>query len=234
MFCSHCGTNLAADAAFCSSCGAPTRIPSPASPAAPSPTPSEPATTHQSFSEKYAGTPFGHPVEPVVTAAPLPRRGSTLRKLVTVAVVVLVLGSAIAVADLVLPLSSGGGSLSGLSASPSPPMEQPPAGTVWFGPSWDTTSFTMGAPFTSVPAGQQVTALAQLSQQINDVPVVTYLDDGASKIAIATQPATTQEYDMLGLTVPAFAIADPGTYTVTCQDIGGNVLASGTLTVTAP
>ena len=207
-YCSQCGTTLAYDARFCPECGRPVGAAAPV------------ATPPMSYSEKYAATPYAGSV-----AVPAPRPAKTglspLQVIAGVVVLLIVVGAVFLVLKGGLPGASAGGTAGNI----------PPVGQIWFGASFDTTTFALSGITTSTPTGATVALVAQLPHSVasGDLNLRVSLDG----TVILNQNVTVKgSGELFGSTVGPFVAA--GTYGYELVDVGGNALASGTLTVTAP
>ncbi len=130
-----------------------------------------------------------------------------------VGLIVLVVGLAISVGLL---LSRNGGS-----------ANVPPAGSIWFGSSFDTKSFEIRDRANSFTSGARVALVAHLSQTVPAGYAATIDIDGYST---PTSVAPSAGMDSYGVVIPS-AFLTPGIHHVRVSDIGGNELASGSLTV---
>jgi len=104
----------------------------------------------------------------------------------------------------------------------------PPAGTVWFGTSFDTTTFVIAGQASSFPQSGQVALVARLSKMVPGGQPVNLLVDG---IVMKSAAASSSDYDAFGSTLTA-AQMTTGSHAVTVTDAGGNLLASGSVTIT--
>lgn len=149
-------------------------------------------------------------VQPVTAQKALGTQGWPVR---IVGLIVLVVGLAISVGLL---LSRNGGS-----------ANVPPAGSIWFGSSFDTKSFEIRDRADSFTSGARVALVAHLSQTVPAGYAATIDIDGHST---PTTVAPSAGMDFYGVMIPS-AFLTPGVHHVRVSDIGGNELASGSLTV---
>lgn len=113
----------------------------------------------------------------------------------------------------------GGGSLPGV----------PPAGEAWFGSSFDTDTFAIRNRKVSVGAHEAFAVVAHLPRTLDgsDLVIRVYLD---GSLISTTGANATGSGDIWGFSPgPLF---EPGTWKYEFTDLGGNVLASGTVTAT--
>jgi hypothetical protein len=148
-------------------------------------------------------------VQPVTAQKALGTQGWPVR---VVGLIILVVGFAISVALL----SRNGGS-----------PNVPPAGSIWFGSSFDTKSFEIRDRADSFTLGVSVALVAHLSKTVPAGYAATIEIDGHS---IPTTVAPSAGMEFYGVTIPS-AFLTPGVHHVRVSDIGGNELASGSLTV---
>ena len=149
-------------------------------------------------------------VQPVTAQKALGTQGWPVR---IVGLIVLVVGLAISVGLL---LSTNGGS-----------ADEPPAGSIWFGSSFDTKSFEIRDRADSFTSGARVALVAHLSQTVPAGYAATIDIDGH---LTPTTVAPSAGMDFYGVMIPS-AFLTPGVHHVRVSDIGGNELASGSLTV---
>lgn len=107
----------------------------------------------------------------------------------------------------------------------------PPAGSMWFGSSFDTTTFAMTGRTTTIRFGSQVAYVAHLTRPSTGESFVLSLDIGGLP---ATWPGGQLEPgdEIMGQVLPAAEIYQPGPLTVRVVDAGGTTLAEGTVTIT--
>lgn len=105
----------------------------------------------------------------------------------------------------------------------------PPAGSIWFGSSFDTSTFEVRGKLTTTSVQDTVAVVAHLSSAANGSQLnVRTSYDGAVLSNVAFNADGTS--DVWGWTVGPLFLAGP--WTIELTDIGGNVLAQGTITVT--
>lgn len=203
-FCQHCGASHDDEARFCPKCGRLLAT-------------TEAAPT--SFTEKYAGTPYA--ATPSQTVSAPPSRTSSRRPVVIGLLVGLVVLAAIGAWQL--------GLLSRLTSTAGTAGNIPPSGQIWFGSSFDTTTFALSGITTTARTGTTVALVALLPRSVSTGNVTMRVSLNGT--LVVNQAVTmTGSGELFGTTVGPFTV--PGTYTYDLDDIGGNVLASGTLTVT--
>jgi hypothetical protein len=149
-------------------------------------------------------------VQPTTVQKALSTQGWPVR---IVGLTVLVVGLAISVGLL---LSRNGGS-----------PNVPPAGSIWFGSSFDAKSFEIRDRADSFTSGARVALVAHLSQTVPAGYAATIDIEGHSTPTIV---APSAGMDFYGVVIPS-AFLTPGVHHVRVSDIGGNELASGSLTV---
>ncbi len=104
----------------------------------------------------------------------------------------------------------------------------PPAGVIWFGTSFDTTTFEVSGQADTFAQSSPLAMVAHFTRTIPGGQAVNILFDG---VTIKSQSASGSDYDVYGQTLNA-AVIPTGSHTWTVQDLGGNTLASGTVTIT--
>ena len=153
-------------------------------------------------------------------AAPLAKGSGGALRLILVLLVVGALGGLgyTALQNRSIVPSLGGGPTS---------ADLPLAGEVWFGASFDSTTFELRARATTAPPGQTFALVAHLRQ-------TTSMSNASLRISLDGTTYVNQalglsgEGDIFGVTyTPPVA----GTYRFDVADVGGNVLASGTIMV---
>lgn len=104
----------------------------------------------------------------------------------------------------------------------------PPAGTIWFGSSFDTDTFEVRGRTRSVTTGEAVSMVARLDETVDgsDLAMRVYLD---GQLVTSTDANAEGSGDLWGWTLAPHFVA--GTYRYEVADLGGNALASGQLTV---
>lgn len=109
------------------------------------------------------------------------------------------------------------------------PAGLPPAGSIWFGSSFDAGTFRISGRLTTVNAHQGFSFVAHLTRTMDAsaLAVRTWFDGQL----VATVPVNaTGTSDVWGFSPGPLIAAGEWKYELT--DIGGNVLASGTITAT--
>lgn len=154
-----------------------------------------------------------------VVAADIPRKGFGTAEIVVIGLIVL----AVAAGGYVL-VNQGNGDRAGVSAA-----EAPPAGTIWFGQSYDPSTFALTGRSMSVPAARQVALVASLSRPTRAEYLSVNLSDSTGTLPIGGGQMAAGN-DLMAYLIPS-SLVFTGTYQVTVTDSGGNLLASGTLTV---
>jgi hypothetical protein len=102
----------------------------------------------------------------------------------------------------------------------------PPAGGIWFGKSFDPTTFVLTGKHSSVGTQEPSAFVAHLTKSIEGTVTVRASLDGT--FVGATDVPLTGSGQVMGLTLGA--LVTPGQWTYDVVDVGGNVLASGTVT----
>lgn len=200
-FCQQCGAPHDEDARFCPKCGRPVGAAAPLS-----------------YSEKYAGTSFGNAVAQPVAPASAKRRISPVQFVAGLVVLAVVLAGA------VLMIRGG------ISSGPTVPAsaDLPPVGQIWFGSTFDPSTFSLSGITHSVANGATVALVGHLPRSISTGQANLRVSiDGQAVVNQAVN--MTGSGDLFGTTVGPFSV--PGTYMYEIVDVGGNDLASGTLTV---
>ena len=108
-----------------------------------------------------------------------------------------------------------------------PAGDLPPAGSIWFGTSFDTTTFAIAGHTSMFTPGDPLVLVAHFSRTIPGGQAINLLYDGQTLKSVA---ASTSDYDACGQTLSS-ALLPTGGHTFTIQDLGGNQLANGSLTV---
>jgi hypothetical protein len=134
------------------------------------------------------------------------------------------------VVGLVILVLAGGGLLwtQAQKSSPGPnPANVPPVGTIWFGRSFDTTTFELSGQADTFGQSGQIAMVAHLSRKIPGGQAINVAVDGV----IVKSDTSSSDYDLFGLTWSAEFFAT-GTHSIAVQDVGGTTLASGIVAVT--
>jgi hypothetical protein len=104
----------------------------------------------------------------------------------------------------------------------------PPTGQIWFGSSFDPSTFALSGITTTARTGSTVALVALLPRSISSG--TANMRVSLNGTLVVNQAVTmTGSGELFGTTAGPFTI--PGTYKYELVDLGGNVLASGTLTV---
>jgi len=116
-------------------------------------------------------------------------------------------------------------------ATPAPtPTEtpaRPPDGAIWFGTSFNTSTFEVSGHGSSFSQSDKVIMVASLSVVVKSGQALNLLADGS---LVKSQTASS-DWDTFGVTlVPS--VFGVGTHTFEVQDSAGNTLAKGTVTFT--
>jgi len=204
-FCPHCGAVRQSWAKFCGSCGKPYDAP-----AATAPAPPPPPADGVGFAAVQAPT----------TAAPVAKKGGGALRPILIFLVVGALGGLgyTALQNQSIVPSLGGGPTS---------ANLPPAGVVWFGASFDSTSFAIRSQTSTGSAGQTFALVAHLRQTTDMSNANLRISlDGTTYVNRAV--GLSGSGDVFGMTyTPPVA----GTYRFDVADVGGTVLATGTIVV---
>lgn len=158
-------------------------------------------------------------VDPVPAAAPVavatPKRRNTLRWILLglVAIGLLYLSG-----QLVVP---------GLPKMGVASANVPPVGEIWFGSSFDASTFELRSKTSSGSVGQTFALVAHLSRAISTGEANLRISlDGTTAVNQAIQASGSGE--LFGLT---YSPPVSGSYRFEITDVGGSILASGTITV---
>jgi hypothetical protein len=108
-----------------------------------------------------------------------------------------------------------------------PNANQPPAGTIWFGTSFDTSTFAVSGQASSFTQSEHVVMVAHFSSTVSSGKGLNVLVDGV----IIKSTSATSDWDLFGMALNV-AVLPTGTHTFEIDDVGGNRLASGTVTIT--
>lgn len=194
-------------AQYCSNCGLPLNA------AGAAPAGAAPVT--QSYSEKFPGTAFGAPAP---AAAPVKKEGAN--PIVVLAV--------IAVIGIVIYLGYTR-TLPNTAPRVGPAANLPPAGTIWFGSSFDSSTFEIRGQTSTATVGQTFAMVGHLTREVSfDQLNIRISLDGTTYANQQAQVAGSGTGDVFGFTyLPPIA----GSYRFDLTDIGGSVLASGTIVV---
>ena len=128
---------------------------------------------------------------------------------------------------LVVVVVAVGGFLMTRRTGVQPNANQPPAGTIWFGTSVNTSTFAVSGQASSFVRGIQVVVAATFSTTVSSGKGVNILIDGV----ILRSTSATSDWDLFGMALNV-AVLPTGAHTFQIEDLGGNMLASGTVTIT--
>jgi len=201
-YCQQCGAAHDESARFCPKCGKPVGAAAPLS-----------------YSERYAGTEYVTSAAPPVEVAPARKGVSPIQAVIGIVVLLAIVGGAyFAIA----------GGLPGLSSSTSTP-KVPPVGAIWFGSSFDTGTFELAATTSTTRVGAPMALVGHLPRNISsgDANIRVWFN---GTVMVNQNVSMKGSGDLFGVTLTPFAYA--GAYKYEIDDLGGNALASGTLTVT--
>jgi hypothetical protein len=106
----------------------------------------------------------------------------------------------------------------------------PPTGTIWFGSSFDTTSFALSGRADSLPFGKAVAFVAHLNRASTGEVVGLQLDIGGLPARWPGGQLASGAH-LYGQVLPAVEIYQSGPLTVRVLDVAGHVLAIGTVTI---
>lgn len=201
-YCQQCGAAHDESARFCPKCGKPVGAAAPLS-----------------YAQRDAGNEYTPSGVPPVVVAPARRSVSPIHAVIGIVLLLLVVGGAyFAIA----------GGLPGMSSSTSTP-NVPPVGAIWFGSSFDTGTFELTGTTSTTHVGAPVALVGHLPRNISsgDANIRVWLD---GTVLINQNVSMKGTGNLFGLTLGPIALA--GAYKYEIDDLGGNALASGTLTVT--
>lgn len=108
----------------------------------------------------------------------------------------------------------------------------PPAGSIWFGTTYDVKTFHLTNAGTSFASGQQIAVVVHLASVPGTERVALYMTFAGVSTAVGYTDFTGNGYDIMADLVPAIYFTTPGQFPFQAKDSGGNVLATGTLTIT--
>ena len=115
------------------------------------------------------------------------------------------------------------------AAPPAARADIPPVGAIWFGSSFDPQTFAISSRLTTVTANQGFSFVAHLSRVI-DASALLIRTSWNGQLVATTPPSAKGSGDLWGFSPGPLFAAGKWKYDLT--DIGGNVLATGTLTAT--
>jgi hypothetical protein len=108
-----------------------------------------------------------------------------------------------------------------------PNANQPPAGTIWFGTSFDASTFAVSGQASSFTQRDHVVMVAHFNGTVSSGNGLNILVDGV----ILKSETATSNWDLFGMALNA-AVLPTGTHAFEIDDVGGNRLASGAVTIT--
>ena len=160
------------------------------------------------------------PASPAV-ASPKGGAVASINRVLGIVIIVTVLGAAGYTVLQLLGVPAATPSAPGLA-----PADLPPVGQIWFGTSFDPTTFAVSGRATTFTSGTTVALVAHSPRSIGS-------GEGNLRITLDGQTINNSalqiagEGELYGVTYP---LPVPGTYTFAITDLGGNVLASGSVT----
>lgn len=110
-------------------------------------------------------------------------------------------------------------------------QDVPPAGVIWFGTAYDTTTFALTDRSDTFPVGTQIAVVAHLRSVPATVRVTLYTTFEGEQVPVGYTDFTGNGYDIMADLIPAIYSTVPGQLPFQAKDSGGNVLATGTLTI---
>lgn len=128
---------------------------------------------------------------------------------------------------LVVVVVAVGGFLITRQTGVQPNTNQPPAGTIWFGTSFDASTFAVSGQASSFTQRDHVVMVAHFSGTVSSGKGVNILIDGL----IFKSTTATSDWDLFGMALNV-AVLPTGTHAFEIDDVGGNRLASGAVTIT--
>ena len=128
---------------------------------------------------------------------------------------------------LVVAVVAVGGFLLTRQTGVQPNANQPPAGTIWFGTTFDESTFAVSGQASSFTQRDHVVMVAHFSATVSSGKGVNILIDGV----ILRSTSATSDWDLFGMALNA-AVLPTGTHAFEIDDLGGNRLASGIVTIT--
>jgi hypothetical protein len=120
--------------------------------------------------------------------------------------------------------------LVGCSSGTVPVANLAPAGQEWFGTAFDTTTFALTGTASSFPAGSSVAVVAHLSKKVPEGQAIAIMVDGYAYGSGKGGPGGSDVYGIV-IAPGGFAGMPGPAHIVTFADVGGNVLATGSVTV---
>ena len=201
-FCPQCGTPRVGAFRYCQSCrfDFDSAPASVVAPAAPQP--------------PTLSTMSGNPYQGMASTTVETARQSPVRFAIVLIFILLLLGG------YYLATRNGPGTIDAVNA--------PDIGQIWFGTSYDPTTFALANRSDGQSAAGQVAYVAHLNRASRGEIVSTQITTEAGPLTFGSGNLTSGSVFMAGL-LPA--LGSPGTYEVRIIDSGGNILASDPLTV---
>ncbi len=117
--------------------------------------------------------------------------------------------------------------VAGCSSGGVPLENLPPSGTIWFGASFDATTWVVTGQATTFVQGDKLVMVAHFTRIVPTGQGFNFLVDRTPIKAVDT----TADTDVYGMAL-ASALLPLGAHAFVVTDVGGNELASGTLTIT--
>ncbi len=155
---------------------------------------------------------------PAQASEAVAKPGSRRLPIILVSVIILVLVLAWQ-QGLLSSLTSGGGSAGNI----------PPTGQMWFGTSFDPNTFAVSGRTSTTTKGTTVAAVATLPRSVSSGDINMRVSLDGTVIGVQ-QISMTGSGELFGVTLGPYFVG--GAYKYDILDLGGNVLASGSLTVT--
>jgi hypothetical protein len=200
-FCPHCGAPRSDWAKFCGSCGKAYDTPPPTVTSPPEPF-TEPPTFALDESYKLGGS--GMP-------------GSLRGWLIALLGLAILAGGYYILNNRVPSIGGGGVSEANL----------PPAGTIWFGSSFDPTTFELRGRTTTISSQSAFSAVAHLMKSMEGSALTIRISYNGT--IVSSSPVTWQgSGEVWGFSPGALLAAGQWRYELV--DVGGNILAGGTIT----
>jgi len=165
------------------------------------------------------------PTPPSEPPAPARARGSTIAQLLIVGLVVLVLGVAYQGGLIDNLTSTFNSAANGVDTTVPSTADIPPAGTVWFGDTFDPSTFEIANRATTGKVGDTLAFVGHLTERGSGIQVRLTMADTTTTVPSDDIPDGS---DIAGGTLN---LLFAGPMRVEFVDVGGNVLASGTLQV---
>jgi hypothetical protein len=203
--CTGCGARLPDGASFCPSCGQPVAR----------------SRDAASGGAEHADRPRTPAKAPSASAGKAGRHAGRANHQVREALITLFVLGVAAVIVAAVALSRLGGAGDGGATTP-------PAGVIWFGDSYDSTTFVLRERWTSTTAGRPMAEVAHLTSPVAAGEATLHISLGGSVIANQPLNGLASPGNLIGL---SFTPPEPGSYTFTITGSDGATLASGTISV---